>query len=138
MNQPHPARGHSLGHIKEMLAERRLHPRSSLGQCFLIDLNLLDILVERAQLGADDFVLEVGAGTGSLTQRLAARAGSVLSVEIDPDLCAIAEETLQGTSNVVLLCTDVLKNKNALNPAVLAAITRLAPPRSPPRPPLKR
>src|SRR5207247_10761264 len=93
MNQQHSTRGHSLGHIKELLAERRLHPRSSLGQCFLIDLNLLDILLERAQLGADDFVLEVGAGTASLTKRLAARAGSVLSVEIDPDLCAIAQRS---------------------------------------------
>ena len=59
-------------------------PHRKLGQNFLIDLNLLDLLVRASGIDEQDVVLEVGAGTGGLTTRLAGRAGRVVSVEIDP------------------------------------------------------
>ena len=122
-----PARGHTQNYLRQLLAERGLAPRSSLGQCFLTDLNLLDILIDAAELSCDDFVLEVGTGTGSLTGRLAAAAGSVLSVEIDRGLAALARETIGLLPNVRLLEADILERKNALNSAVLAAINESAP-----------
>jgi 16S rRNA (adenine1518-N6/adenine1519-N6)-dimethyltransferase len=122
MNAHRHARGHTQNYVRQLLSERGLAARSSLGQCFLTDLNLLDILVDAAELTTDDFVLEVGTGTGSLTQRLAAEAGSVVSVEIDPGLFQLASETVGLLPNVRLLHADILARKNALNPDVLSAI----------------
>lgn len=59
-----------------------------LGQHFLIDRSIVDIIVSHAQIGPDDWVLEIGPGEGILTRELAAHAGKVYAVEIDPDLAA--------------------------------------------------
>jgi 16S rRNA (adenine1518-N6/adenine1519-N6)-dimethyltransferase len=125
MNEHRHSRGHSQNYLRQLLSERGLAPRSSLGQCFLTDLNLLDILVAAADLSRDDLVLEIGTGTGSLTQRLAAAAGAVLSVEIDPGLFDLARETVGLLPNVRLMQADILERKNSLNPDVLAAIDEL-------------
>ncbi len=122
-----PTRGHTQNYLRQLLAERGLAPRSSLGQCFLTDLNLLDIFVAAAELDRNDFVLEVGTGTGSLTERLSADAGSVLSVEIDSGLSSLAFENVGELPNVRLMRADILATKNAFNPDVLAAIDELAP-----------
>lgn len=100
-----------------------LHPRSDLGQNFLIDLNLIDYILEQAELRENDVVLEVGTGTGGLTTGLASRAGAVVSVEIDHRVHAFAKEVAAPYANVTLLNCDVLKNKNALSPAVIEAVT---------------
>jgi 16S rRNA (adenine1518-N6/adenine1519-N6)-dimethyltransferase len=84
------------------------------------------MLLSHADLTRDDFVLEIGAGTGSLTERLAAQAGSVLSIEIDPRLHALAQDAIATCPNVTLLRSDVLRGKNALNPEVWTAIIMLA------------
>ncbi len=128
MNAQRPSRGHTQNYLRQLLSDHSLAPRSSLGQCFLTDLNLLDILVNAGELDGDDFVLEVGTGTGSLTQRLAARASSVLSVEIDPGLSKLSCESLSEFPNVTVMQADVLQNKNTLNPVVLAGIAERAPP----------
>ena len=59
-----------------------IHPRGKLGQNFLIDLNLLHLLHETANLDKNDVVLEVGTGTGSLTGAMALEAGQVITVEV--------------------------------------------------------
>ncbi len=69
--------------------------------------------------------MEIGSGTGSLTARLAEQAGAVLSVEVDPAFYSLTQETIAGRENVVLLHADVLKNKNELNPTVIAALKEL-------------
>jgi 16S rRNA (adenine1518-N6/adenine1519-N6)-dimethyltransferase len=107
------------------MESRGIHPKNKLGQNFLIDLNLLDVMVGAAELSREDLVLEVGSGTGSLTNRLAEQAGAVLSVEMDRDFFALAREMVAGRPNVTLLCADVLKNKNLLNPEVLAKLAEL-------------
>ena len=99
-----------------------MRPRTRYGQCFLIDLNLLDILVEAADLVPDDVVLEVGTGTGSLTQLMAPRVAAVVTVEIDRQLFQLAGEELYALENVLMLPLDALHNKNRLNPAVLDAV----------------
>ena len=99
-----------------------VRPRTRYGQCFLIDLNLLDILVDAADLGPDDVVLEVGTGTGSLTQLMAPRVAAVVTVEIDRQLFQLASEELFAIENVAMLRLDALQNKNRLNPAVLDAV----------------
>ncbi|HVA47863.1 MAG TPA: 16S rRNA (adenine(1518)-N(6)/adenine(1519)-N(6))-dimethyltransferase RsmA [Pirellulales bacterium] len=97
-------------------------PKTRHGQNFLIDLNLLDVLFEAARIGPCDVVLEVGTGTGSLTAKLARAAAAVVSVELDPQMHQLASEELVDCDNVLLLRRDALKNKNHLNPDLLAAV----------------
>jgi len=96
--------------------------RSKYGQNFLIDLNLLDVLVEAAAVDANDVVLEVGTGTGSLTALLARRAAAVVPVEIDSRMFQLAEEELHRFENVTMLRLDALQNKNRLNSEMLDAV----------------
>jgi 16S rRNA (adenine1518-N6/adenine1519-N6)-dimethyltransferase len=122
MIDPSSSPRQTLGYLRGLLEARGLHPKSKLGQNFLIDLNLLDLMVRTAELSREDLVLEVGSGSGSLTNRLAEHAGAVLSVEIDPDFFALAREVTAGRDRVTLVNADILKGKNALNPEVLAAL----------------
>src|SRR5205085_6382680 len=108
----------------ERMKEAGVRPQGQHGQNFLIDLNLLDLLVRTADLGPKDVVLEVGTGLGSLTSRMAQLAAAVVTVEIDPRLFALASEELTGLANVTMLQQDALKNKNTIHPAVLEAVHR--------------
>lgn len=112
----------TLSYLRDLFASRGIRPHRKLGQCFLIDLNVMDLLVRAAELGKEDTVFEVGTGTGSLTSRLCAAAGAVVSVEIDLDFYTLASEGLVGRDNVVLMRGDILRNKNALNEEVLATL----------------
>ena len=106
----------------ELFARRGLHPRTDLGQNFLIDLNILDFVVREAHLEPRDVVLEVGAGTGGMTAFLSDRAGAVVSVEVDRTMYSLASEVVEGRGNVTLMRCDALKNKNRMNPDVLAKV----------------
>jgi 16S rRNA (adenine1518-N6/adenine1519-N6)-dimethyltransferase len=125
MTIPQPSPRQTLTYLRTLMEARGIQPKKKLGQNFLIDLNLLGVIERAAELGREDLVLEVGSGTGSLTNRLAELAGFVLSVEIDPEFFALAQEAVAGRPNVTLLCTDILKNKNRLNPDVLAKLAEL-------------
>jgi 16S rRNA (adenine1518-N6/adenine1519-N6)-dimethyltransferase len=103
-----------------------LQAKNKLGQSFLIDLNLLDLLVRSAELERVDAVLEVGTGTGSLTAQLAERAGAVVTIEIDPPLAAIARQTVGERPQVRFLVGDALANKNLMNPELLTAWDEMA------------
>jgi 16S rRNA (adenine1518-N6/adenine1519-N6)-dimethyltransferase len=108
--------------LRNLLESRGIEPKSKLGQCFLVDLNLLDIVVQTAELTPKDLILEVGSGTGSLTNRLAEHAAGVLAVEIDGRFLDLLCETLAGRENVRVLHADALKSKNEINPEMLAAL----------------
>jgi 16S rRNA (adenine1518-N6/adenine1519-N6)-dimethyltransferase len=120
-----PAPRPTQSYLRELFRTHQLRPKNKLGQNFLIDLNVRDFVVRMAELSRADLVLEVGTGTGGLTARLAERAGSVLSVEIDRNFHELAREALGEPAHVRLLNTDVLKNKNHLNPEVLAALEEM-------------
>src|SRR5436190_1638738 len=122
---PHPAPRQTQSYLRELFQVNRLHPKNKLGQNFLIDLNLIDFILNAAELTRADLVLEVGSGTGSLTVRLAELAGAVLSVEIDPAFFALAQETVHAHENVRIVHADALKNKNQMNPEVIAAIDEM-------------
>jgi 16S rRNA (adenine1518-N6/adenine1519-N6)-dimethyltransferase len=113
---------HTKKNIQELLSRSDISPRRQWGQHFLIDLNLMRLLADAAELQGNETVLEVGAGTGSLTDLVAARAGRVIAVEIDQALAAIAAEELRQHNNVTLINTDILSSKHTMNNEVLDAI----------------
>src|SRR5262245_24120360 len=119
MDQPRQ----TLSYVKGLLDSHGLRPKNKLGQNFLIDLNLIDLVVRTADLDRHDLALEVGTGTGSLTARLAGSAGAVLSVEVDPDFHSLAGELLGDRPNVRLLHGDALRNKNDLTPAIFEELS---------------
>jgi 16S rRNA (adenine1518-N6/adenine1519-N6)-dimethyltransferase len=80
-----------------------------LGQHFLTDPNLLDVIVRDAELRPDDVVLEVGGGGGALTERLAPKVGSVHVIEIDRRLSDDLEPLAEQAGNVTLLWDDALR-----------------------------
>src|SRR5581483_2027113 len=98
---PNPRQTQSF--LRRLLAQHGLHPKNKLGQNYLIDLNLLEVLLAAAELDSSDLVLEVGTGTGSLTHRLADHAGCVVGVEVDRDFFELVREKL-GRPNVHLVC----------------------------------
>ncbi len=116
----------TLSYLRNLFDERGLHPKNKLGQNFLIDLNLIDLLVRSAELTRDDLVLEVGSGTGSLTVRLLEEAGAVASVEVDPAFAIMTDEAVhKHRDRVALIQADALKGKNELNPDVLRDLADL-------------
>lgn len=116
------SRNQTLTFLLQRFKEAGIRPRTSLGQNFLVDLNLLGILQETARLEPCDVVLEVGTGTGALTELMAAQAAAVVTVEIDRDLFRLAAEELDELENVTMLQFDALKNKNRFNPVLLEAV----------------
>jgi 16S rRNA (adenine1518-N6/adenine1519-N6)-dimethyltransferase len=112
----------TLSYLRDLFQARGIRPKSKLGQCFLIDLNLIHLLVQTAELSRGDLVLEIGAGTGSLTVQLAEHAGAVVSAEVDPAFFALAEEAVSGRDNVTLVHGDALRNKNEISPDLLTVL----------------
>lgn len=96
-----------------------------LGQNFLADTNLLEAIVRDAELSPNDVVLEVGAGEGPLTERLAEAAGRVHAVELDRGL-EPALELIAARPNVELHWGDALKiGLTGLDPAPTAVVSNL-------------
>jgi 16S rRNA (adenine1518-N6/adenine1519-N6)-dimethyltransferase len=112
----------TISYLARRLAATGIRPTARHGQNFLIDQNLLRLIVERAELDNRDVVLEVGTGTGALTALVAPRVAAVVTVEISEALYQLAGEELMGLANVVMLRADALANKSRLNPAVVVAV----------------
>lgn len=123
---------HTKTYLLKLFKELGISPTTKLGQNFLVDPNLQHFIVDAAEVGPDDVVLEVGTGTGGLTTLLADRAAAVVSVEVDRHLYELASEHLFERENVTLLLQDALRNKNNMDPRVLDAVReRLAATRGP-------
>lgn len=110
--------------IERLLAGAGTAPNRRLGQNFLIDLNLMHLLVDAAHIQPHDVVMEVGTGTGSFTEAIAERAGRVITVEYDTVLAGIARVQLKKSSNVTLYNMDVLENKNAIQHEILETLAQ--------------
>jgi len=113
---------HTKHQIQQLLASAGVFPNKHFGQHFLIDLNLMRVLIDSANIGSDDIVLEVGCGTGSLTEGLAEQAGYCIAVEVDDTLAKIAQEQLAQKENVNVINTDILESKHTISGTVIEAI----------------
>ncbi len=114
---------HTKSMLKVLFEERGIRIKKQWGQNFLIDQNLLQFIVKTAELSRNDVVLEIGAGTGSLTRLLAQNAEHVFAVEVDRKLFEILEETLKDFNNVTLINRDILKSKHHIQPEIVEAIS---------------
>ena len=94
--------------VRALLTQLDFHPSRILGQNFLIDRNILNILLDAAELQPQDAVVEVGPGLGVLTAALLARAAAVVAVEKDNRLAPYLRERFAGELRLTLLHSDVL------------------------------
>ena len=83
--------------------------KKSLGQNFLTDAQLLDAIARDAGVEKTDTVVEIGAGAGTLTRALAARAARVVAFDVDEALVPVLRESLAGVENAEVVFRDVLK-----------------------------
>jgi len=115
------SRGQSLKKDSLLIQTRKLmrrfdlKARKRLGQHFLIDEEVLGLIVSAAELGHNDVVMEIGPGLGVLTKELARQAGWVLAIELDDKLAAILGESLASFINVTVINENVLE----VDPAAL-------------------
>ena len=117
-----PAPRQTTAYLKKLFSQVGFTIDARRGQNFLVDLNLIDLVVRSAEIGPDDVVLEVGTGTGVLSERLAAAARRVVTCEIDPRLAQLARDRLVDRDNVTIVEGDALAGKHRFAPAVLEAI----------------
>jgi len=93
----------------KILKSHGIRPRKRLGQSFLQDPNVLRRIVAAAGICSDETVVEIGAGLGIMTEVMAARAGRVIAIEVDPLLAGVLRERLRGRENVDIVEMDVLE-----------------------------
>jgi len=98
-----------LSQTRRLLRQFDLKARKRLGQHFLIDGEVLSLIVGTAELTPDDVIVEVGPGLGILTKELARRAGWVIAIELDDKLAALLQQTLASFDNVTIINDDVLR-----------------------------
>ena len=108
--------------IEALLSVAGAKPRQQFGQNFMIDQNLVRTVVQAGRVTTEDCVIEVGPGTGNLTEELLDRAGQVVAVEIDRKLAALLRTTLGGRPNFKLIEGDALAGKHELSAALAASI----------------
>ncbi len=94
--------------VREFLMQLGVRPNSILGQNFLIDRNIRDIIVDTAGIEPADVVLEIGPGLGTLTEPLAARSGRLIAVEKDPVLAAHLRDRYAANPRVDVIQADFL------------------------------
>jgi len=104
-----PKTGSLLAQTKGLLRQFDLRARKGLGQHFLIDREVLELITSAAELAPADLIVEVGPGLGILTRELARQAGWVVAIELDNKLAALLQQTLASLDNVTIINDDVLK-----------------------------
>lgn len=108
--------------IQDLLASASTAPRHRFGQNFMIDQNLVRLIADAGSPGEGDLIIEVGPGTGTLTDELLARGASVTAVEIDRDLAGLLRGRFEGNEKFALIEGDALAGKHALNEQLGAVV----------------
>ena len=94
---------------KFLMKKYQISANKNLGQNFLIDENVIQNIIDSAQINQSDFVIEIGPGLGTLTSQLVEKAGKVIAIELDQKMVKILQERFSLYSNFQLLNEDVLK-----------------------------
>lgn len=106
MNQPYIA---TPKRTADILQKYHFSFKKSLGQNFIIDVNILNKIISFAGIDEDAGVIEIGPGIGSLTEQLAIHANKVVSYEIDQRLLPILADTLSQYNNIHIIHHDILQ-----------------------------
>jgi 16S rRNA (adenine1518-N6/adenine1519-N6)-dimethyltransferase len=112
----------SKSEIQSLLVGASTQPRHRFGQNFMIDQNLVRVVADAGAIAPGDAVIEVGPGTGTLTEELFARGAEVTAVEIDRDLAKLLRERFASEARFTLIEGDALSSKHALNEQLVARI----------------
>lgn len=100
---------YSPSKLKKMIDENDFSFKKFYGQNFIIDENVIDSIISKADIDKDTLVIEVGPGAGSLTYKLSKVAKRVLCYEIDSTLESLLKENLKGCRNIDIIFKDFLK-----------------------------
>ncbi len=98
-----------LTETKTILKHYNIKLRKRMGQNLLVDSNVLDNQITHANLQRNDIVLEIGAGIGTLTKRLATYVKEVIAVEKDPHLAEVLKSICEEWTNITIIHDDILK-----------------------------
>ena len=95
--------------FKEKMEKYNFNLKKMFGQNFIIDENIIDSIITKANIDKDTLVIEIGPGAGSLTYKTASSAKNVLCYEIDTTLKELLEDNLSDKDNVEIIYKDFLK-----------------------------
>lgn len=96
--------------MQQVLDENNFKFKKNFGQNFIIDKNIIDNIVDKAEIDNDTLVIEIGPGAGSLTCSLAKKAKNVVCFEIDKTLSKILDDNLKYYNNVEIIYQDFLRS----------------------------
>lgn len=122
MPEPKSPPRQTLSYLRNLFESRGIAPKRQLGQNFLIDLNLHDLIARTAEIVPTDVILEVGPGAGALTTLMAQQASAVVAVDLDPAMASLTRAATSGYPNVRVLNLDALSGKHVLNPEMLDTV----------------
>jgi 16S rRNA (adenine1518-N6/adenine1519-N6)-dimethyltransferase len=108
--------------IRAILSARGLSPKHRFGQNFLVDQNLLRKLVDASGIGEGSLVVEIGPGTGTMSEEILARGAELVAIELDRDLAAHLREHFAANPRFTLIEGDCLDGKRALNADAFARL----------------
>lgn len=94
---------------KALLNQYGFNFKKSLGQNFLIDVNIIQKIIDASDIGENTGIIEIGPGMGSLTEQLAKKAKKVVAFEIDQRLIPVLKDTMRPYENVEIINEDILK-----------------------------
>lgn len=95
--------------MQDLLDKNEFRLKKQFGQNFIVDENIINNIISKAELNKDIMVIEIGPGAGSLTYKLATNSKNVLCYEIDTSLDPILKENLKDLDNVDVIFNDFLK-----------------------------
>lgn len=98
-----------LYRTREIMRKFSIYPNKRLGQNFLVNKRILDLIVEAGEITKEDLIIEIGSGLGILTQQLCERADKVIGVELDRKLVEVLKNTLSKYTNIRIVHADILK-----------------------------
>lgn len=99
----------SLEDMKFILKKYNISANKKLGQNFLIDDDIIQNIIDAAELKETDLVIEIGPGLGTLTSKLLEKAGKVIAIELDEKMLKVLNDRFSLYNNFILINNDVLK-----------------------------
>ena len=94
---------------RKILSEYKIQANKNLGQNFLINENVIEEIINAAQINDNDLIIEIGPGLGTLTSKLLEKAGKVIAIELDKKMVLVLEDRFSLYDNFECINEDVLK-----------------------------